>query len=107
MRLRLALGLRLLFRLLGVEHHGATVDDFVFAIEHQARIFDRYEQLQRGAGRQGGSFGLGLWIVRQVVEALEGTVGVESTPGDTLVTSIDAKVQSVVERQLAERLIAG
>lgn len=29
---------------------------------------------------------------------------VESTPGDTLVTSIDAKVQSVVEKQLAERI---
>ena len=29
---------------------------------------------------------------------------VESTPGDTLVTSIDAKVQAVVERQLAERI---
>ena len=29
---------------------------------------------------------------------------VESTPGDTLVTSIDAKVQSVVEKQLAARI---
>ncbi len=29
---------------------------------------------------------------------------VESTPGDTLVTSIDAQVQAVVERQLAERI---
>jgi penicillin-binding protein 2 len=29
---------------------------------------------------------------------------VESTPGDTLVTSIDAKVQSVVEKALAERI---
>jgi penicillin-binding protein 2 len=29
---------------------------------------------------------------------------VESTPGDTLVTSIDAKVQGVVERALAERI---
>ena len=29
---------------------------------------------------------------------------VEATPGDTLVTSIDAKVQAVVERQLAERI---
>lgn len=29
---------------------------------------------------------------------------VESTPGDTLVTSIDARVQSVVEKQLAERI---
>lgn len=29
---------------------------------------------------------------------------VESTPGDTLVTSIDAKVQAVVEKQLAERI---
>ena len=31
---------------------------------------------------------------------------VESTPGDTLVTSIDAKVQAVVERQLAARIKA-
>ena len=29
---------------------------------------------------------------------------IESTPGDTLVTSIDARVQGVVERQLAERI---
>ncbi len=29
---------------------------------------------------------------------------IESTPGDTLVTSIDARVQSVVERALAERI---
>jgi len=29
---------------------------------------------------------------------------IESTPGDTLVTSIDAKVQAVVEKQLAERI---
>lgn len=29
---------------------------------------------------------------------------IEATPGDTLVTSIDAKVQSVVEKQLAERI---
>jgi penicillin-binding protein 2 len=29
---------------------------------------------------------------------------VESTPGDTLVTSIDAQVQAVVEKQLAERI---
>ncbi|QIK77094.1 penicillin-binding protein 2 [Nocardioides piscis] len=32
----------------------------------------------------------------------DGTV--EATPGDTLVTSIDAKVQSVVEKSLAERI---
>ena len=32
----------------------------------------------------------------------DGTI--ESTPGDTLVTSIDAKVQAVVEKQLAERI---
>ncbi|QBX54307.1 penicillin-binding protein 2 [Nocardioides seonyuensis] len=31
---------------------------------------------------------------------------VESTPGDTVVTSIDAKVQAVVERQLAARIKA-
>jgi signal transduction histidine kinase len=42
------------------------------------RIFERFE---RAAAKHIGGFGLGLWIVRQVVEALGGTITVESRVG--------------------------
>ncbi len=47
--------------------------------EDQQRIFERFE---RGASsRHYGGLGLGLWIVRQIVEALGGRIGVDSAPG--------------------------
>jgi PAS domain S-box-containing protein len=46
----------------------------------QARIFERFERAV--AGHHYGGFGLGLWIVRQIVEALGGTIGVESRLGE-------------------------
>ncbi len=46
----------------------------------QRRIFQRFERAV--SRRNYGGFGLGLWIVRQVVEALGGTVRVESVPGE-------------------------
>jgi len=45
----------------------------------QRRIFERFERAV--SRRNYGGFGLGLWIVRQIVEALGGTVRVESLPG--------------------------
>ncbi len=45
----------------------------------QRRIFQRFERAV--SRRNYGGFGLGLWIVRQIVEALGGTVRVESLPG--------------------------
>jgi signal transduction histidine kinase len=46
----------------------------------QIRIFQRFERAV--SKRNYGGFGLGLWIVRQIVEALGGTVRVESVPGE-------------------------
>jgi PAS domain S-box-containing protein len=47
--------------------------------EDQARIFHRFERAV--SSRRYGGFGLGLWIVRRVADALGGTIAVESAPG--------------------------
>jgi len=49
------------------------------AIEDQDRIFTRFERAV--SVRHYGGFGLGLFIVRQLVEAMGGKVTVASTPG--------------------------
>ncbi|HSP79765.1 MAG TPA: ATP-binding protein, partial [Myxococcaceae bacterium] len=60
--------------LLEVVDHGIGI-----APEDLERIFDKFERAV--PLRQYGGFGLGLYLVRQLVEALGGAVGVESSPG--------------------------
>jgi PAS domain S-box-containing protein len=48
--------------------------------EHQARIFERFERAV--SDRHYGGLGLGLWIVRQIVEALGGSIRVDSAAGE-------------------------
>jgi PAS domain S-box-containing protein len=57
-----------------IQDHGIGIP-----LEQQARIFDRFERA--APVRHYGGFGLGLWIVRRLVEAHGGTVRVESQPG--------------------------
>ncbi len=50
------------------------------AEEDQRRIFERFERA--ASERQYGGLGLGLWIVRRIVEALGGAIQVKSAPGE-------------------------
>jgi two-component system, OmpR family, sensor kinase len=47
--------------------------------DDQHRIFQKFERAVRR--RQHGGFGMGLWISRQIVERLRGTIHVHSQPG--------------------------
>jgi PAS domain S-box-containing protein len=66
----------------GPEGVAITVRDHGLGIsaEDQERIFERFERLI--SVRHFGGFGLGLWIVRQIVEAHGGHVRVESVLGE-------------------------
>jgi signal transduction histidine kinase/tetratricopeptide (TPR) repeat protein len=50
------------------------------APEDTERIFERFERAV--SVRHYGGFGIGLWLVREIVQALGGTVEVESTQGE-------------------------
>jgi two-component system OmpR family sensor kinase len=48
--------------------------------ENQARIFERFERAVNPGDHTGG-FGVGLWIVKRLCEAMDGSIDVTSTPG--------------------------
>jgi signal transduction histidine kinase len=68
-----------------VRDHGVGI-----AAADLPRIFERFE---RAAARHVGGFGLGLWIVRQVVDALGGTIAVESRLGSGSVFVVELPLE--------------
>ncbi|HMI83142.1 MAG TPA: MASE1 domain-containing protein [Polyangiaceae bacterium] len=64
--------------------------------EDQSRIFERFERLI--AGREAPGFGLGLWIVRQVVEGLCGQIRLTSAVGSGTTFVVELPRRPPVER---------
>lgn len=75
--------------------------------EDQRRIFDRFEQAI--GQRSHGGFGIGLWIVRQLVEAMEGTITVESrlSEGSTFIVRLPSQADPLVGNGMAAGRTAG
>ncbi len=65
------------FGVFEVEDHGLGIPQ-----RHLDRIFERFYRVDRGRSRDTGGTGLGLAIVRHVVHNHEGSVEVESQPGE-------------------------
>jgi len=65
-------------------------------LEDQQAIFAPFEQMVRGAARRGG-FGMGLWVVRELVEAMAGSITLETAPGRgaTFIISLPIDVREV------------
>lgn len=68
--------------LLQVRDHGIGIPR-----EAQRRIFERFERAV--SDRHYGGFGLGLWIVRLIVDALGGTIAVVSEPGQGAIFTVE------------------
>jgi two-component system, OmpR family, sensor kinase len=60
---------------LTVRDHGIGISE-----EDQARIFDAFERAV--TRRERGGFGIGLWVVRQLVDAMHGEIHVTSRPAE-------------------------
>ena len=65
-----------------VELHCEITDTGIgIAADAQAKLFSRFTQAEQSTASQYGGSGLGLWICKQLIELMEGAIGVDSAPG--------------------------
>jgi PAS domain S-box-containing protein len=72
---------------LAVQDHGIGI-----SAQDQTRLFQRFARVQ--ATRQYSGLGLGLYIVRRLVEAHGGSVAVESVPGQGATFTVDLPLRA-------------
>ena len=65
----------------------------------QERIFDRFHRVDNRLARQTPGTGLGLFLVKAVVEAHGGQVGVKSTPGQGSIFWIELPVEDTTGKR--------
>jgi signal transduction histidine kinase len=81
--------------LLVVRDHGIGIPP-----DAQERIFERFERV--APLKHYGGFGLGLWIVRRLVEAHGGHVAVHSRPGEGAEFTVALPIAPVIEARRGE-----
>jgi two-component system, OmpR family, sensor kinase len=67
--------------------------------EDQARIFNRFERAVTRS--QHGGFGVGLWIVGRLLEAMDGTITITSRPGEGSAFVVSLRIQSMQQGHVA------
>jgi PAS domain S-box-containing protein len=60
----------------------------------QARVFERFQRAV--SARTFGGFGLGLWITRKLVKAMDGTIAVESRLGEGATFVVELRRRSAI-----------
>jgi two-component system, OmpR family, sensor kinase len=77
---------------ISVRDHGPGI-----SIENRARIFGRFERAV-GTEESRSGFGVGLWVVSQLVETMEGVITIENAPGGGTVFTVSLPLHSKASR---------
>ncbi len=77
------------------------------AAEQHQRVFQAFQQIDGSTSRAFGGTGLGLAITRQLVEVLEGTVRLESSPGQGSIFTVELPVAVVQNAGVSHQPSAG
>jgi PAS domain S-box-containing protein len=86
--------------IVSVRDHGEGIPE-----ADQHRVFDRFFRVENGRGQRAGGTGLGLYISRRLIEAMDSRLWLVSRPGEgsTFSFSLPKEVLSLVEATQAER----